>query len=296
MRSPRSQKTNSYEGRKYNSTPGRKIKFELYKTRQGSWKPLIEGFRFRRGGPTSTDKYFQCIDKSCKVRFIKVEEDKGWLYGDHDHDSRVKVHLCRLEENEEQEVQDTPGATEEIHANAELLLDKMLNTEILTKAERKTFAEYAKDEKHTEMSRFLNTLRITDSKFGLGVTSSTDIPKDAFLGCYYGKLSRKLRKDAHYSFSIKQKTKRSKPLYVDSEEKGNRSVLAYCNHECEEYNAAAFLSGTEDGSPKIMFFAKKHIPAGKEITIFYSSSYFNKSHPCRCSTCEQKLNELSHMK
>lgn len=103
-------------------------------------------------------------------------------------------------------------------------LEEMLNLEILTTKEKKFFKDRSCDQFETNQEVY-NTLRIKyDSPFGKGVVSDVKINKGDYIGDFYGRLTRKLPKNAIYSFKISQGDE--KALFVDAEDKTSKTLLA----------------------------------------------------------------------
>lgn len=216
---------------------------------------IIDEYMFRPNGPTSkTNVYFGCVRAGCKARAIitaknleKMGNRPVLINNFHQHPSKLQLRLGRggnqmtddrtfdddrIEEPlSEWEFVDLPFASQNSCSSVKsdplrVFLDKMLNVNILTHYEKEKFEGLAFDTMNDgDNDVIYNTLQvIDDSKFGRGVISTVDVPKDAYIGNFFGRLCRKLPKDARYSYDIHEENE--KPLFVNAENEMERPLLA----------------------------------------------------------------------
>ena len=102
--------------------------------------------------------------------------------------------------------------------------EQMYGASVLTQSEIKYFKTIHNDNGPNEMPDHRSSVILCLSKFGFGVKAAKDIPKNALLGFYYGRLCRSLPPDSRYSFIVN--TDHQSPLFLSCEMVSDRSILA----------------------------------------------------------------------
>ena len=87
-----------------------------------------------------------------------------------------------------------------------VFLRNWLDTEILSRDEKKLFREYSDDVENELSTEHEQHLKICESRFRFGLISSRDIEENDLIGHYFGRLTRELPDDARYSFTILHST------------------------------------------------------------------------------------------
>lgn len=108
-------------------------------------------------------------------------------------------------------------------------LNEMLDTHVLTDAEKQNFEKMAREARklgtEPQNEDYLDKLLVSPCpKYGKCVTTTVEIPKGAYIGSFYGRLCRKLPEDAIYSFIISER--KEKRLFVNAENIEDRPLLA----------------------------------------------------------------------
>lgn len=120
-------------------------------------------------------------------------------------------------------------SNEQGSGNPEDYCEEMKDTHILYETEKQNFEKMAREARElgTEPRNkgYLDKLAVVRClKYGKCVVTTVDIPRGAYIGSFYGRLCRKLPKDAIYSFKISEKNE--EPLFVNAESIDDRPLLA----------------------------------------------------------------------
>lgn len=131
---------------------------------------------------------------------------------------------------------------------------------------------------------------------GMGLYSLEDIPAQEFLIEYVGEVIRRplseIRENAYeqagmgdsYMFRL------TTELVVDATRKG--SIARFINHSCEPSVEAKIIP--VNGAPKIVFYTKRAIRRGEELTYDYQFAYEDEDSKVACfcgaPTCRKSLN------
>lgn len=122
-------------------------------------------------------------------------------------------------------------------------------------------------------------VKVKKSSAGLGLFAAQDIPKNACIIEYVGKVIK----------GREEYTSRSKYLFevhtrmtIDGQARSN--TARYINHSCKA-NAEP-----ETKDRRVFIFAKKFIKSGEEICYDYGKEYWEthiKAHGCKCVGCKK---------
>jgi SET domain-containing protein len=121
-------------------------------------------------------------------------------------------------------------------------------------------------------------VRVGRSRTGLGLYAVNDIPKDAKIIEYTGRLIRNEVADTlwnRYLYTVNSR------WTVDGSSR--RNIARYANHSCRP-NAYSDTKGK-----RIYIYARRKIKAGEEIVYDYGKDYFDAffgDDGCRCLKCK----------
>ena len=124
-------------------------------------------------------------------------------------------------------------------------------------------------------------LRVGRSRTGKGVFACEDIPKDACIVEYTGRVVSAKEKEndrGRYNFWV------SATKMVNGNVRSNRA--RYINHSCRPNCTAEGPRG------RVFILARRRIKAGEELTYNYGKEYFDafiKPKGCRCAKCDDGL-------
>lgn len=117
-------------------------------------------------------------------------------------------------------------------------------------------------------------LRWIDSYLGYGIFAAKDLPELTLIGEYTGRVLLRNRKNSRqndYIFGYMIGPKDS-PLIIDAREEGN--LTRFINHSIEPNLLSRWM--IVEGVTRIIFFTKKRISKGTQLTYDYGGYYWKK--------------------
>jgi hypothetical protein len=123
----------------------------------------------------------------------------------------------------------------------------------------------------------LDQLRVGRSRTGLGLFTDAPIQRGTFIIEYTGEVISTEEADrrlGRYLFAISSRS------VIDSSSREN--LARYINHSCKPNTESDVISR------RVLFFAKRRIRAGEELTVDYGKEYFDTfiaPYGCLCDAC-----------
>jgi hypothetical protein len=120
-------------------------------------------------------------------------------------------------------------------------------------------------------------LRVGRSRSGLGLFTNVSIERGTFIIEYIGEVISQEEADrrlGRYLFAI------SAHRVIDGSSREN--LARYINHACRPNTESDIISR------RVLFFAKRRIQAGEELTVDYGPEYFDefiRPYGCLCDAC-----------
>ena len=127
-------------------------------------------------------------------------------------------------------------------------------------------------------------LHVKRSSAGLGLFAGEDIPKNACIIEYVGRV---IKGEEEYTSRSKYLFEVHSRMTIDGRDRSN--TARYINHSCKPN------SEPETKKQRVFIFAKRLIKAGEEITYDYGKEYWKEHiqpHGCRCAPCKAKRSQI----
>jgi len=131
-------------------------------------------------------------------------------------------------------------------------------------------------------------IKVGRSKTGLGLFAGEDIPKNACIIEYVGRV---IKGEEEYTSTSKYLYEVHSRKTIDGRARTN--IARYANHSCRPNAVDEVRKG------RVFIMSKRDIKAGEEICYDYGKDYWNehiKKNGCRCDKCAEKRGDTRTLK